>query len=124
MKSLTIPRPDDWHVHLRDGDMLKAVLPHTAKVFARAIVMPNLRSPVTTTEKAHAYREEIAKATPEGMKFTPLMTVYLTDSTHADDVAKGFSKGVLTAAKLYPAHATTNSSHGVTNVKRIYPVLE
>lgn len=124
MTTLTIPRPDDWHVHLRDGDMLRAVLPYTAKVFGRAIVMPNLKMPVTTTEKAHAYRDEIIKATPEGSKFTPLMTVYLTDNTHADDVAKGHARGVLTAAKLYPANATTNSEHGVTDIKSIYPVLE
>jgi dihydroorotase len=121
---LTIPRPDDWHVHLRDGDMLRTVLPHTARVFGRAIVMPNLKMPVTTTEKAHAYRDEIIAATPQGVKFTPLMTVYLTDATHADDIAKGFAKGVLTAAKLYPANATTNSSHGVTNIRALYPVLE
>jgi dihydroorotase len=124
MQTLTIPKPDDWHVHLRDGAMLKAVLPYTARVFARAIVMPNLWSPVTTTEKAHAYRDEIIAATPEGMKFTPLMTAYLSDATHADDIAKGHSRGILTAAKLYPAHATTNSSHGVTNIRTIYPVLE
>jgi dihydroorotase len=99
-------------------------LPHTAKVFGRAIVMPNLKMPVTTTEKAHAYRDEIIAATPHGAKFTPLMTVYLTDNTHAEDVAKGFARGVLTAAKLYPAHATTNSEHGVTNICSIYPVLE
>jgi dihydroorotase len=124
MQTLTIPKPDDWHVHLRDGDMLRTVLPHTAKVFGRAIVMPNLKMPVTTTEKAHAYRDEIIKATPEGMKFMPLMTVYLTEATHAEDVAKGHARGILTAAKLYPAHATTNSEHGVTNIKTIYPVLE
>ncbi|HEU0117708.1 MAG TPA: dihydroorotase [Alphaproteobacteria bacterium] len=122
--TLTIPRPDDWHVHLRDGEVLRTVLPHTGRHFARAIVMPNLKSPVTTAEKAHAYREEIIAATPKGMKFTPLMTIYLTDTTHADDLAKGHAKGVVTAAKLYPANATTNSQHGVTNIKNIYPVLE
>lgn len=124
MQTLTISRPDDWHVHLRDGDMLRTVLPHTAKVFGRAIIMPNLKMPVTTTEKAHAYRDEIIAATPHGVKFTPLMTVYLTDNTHAEDISKGFAKGVLTAAKLYPANATTNSEHGVTNIRSIYPVLE
>ncbi|MFY9289034.1 MAG: dihydroorotase [Alphaproteobacteria bacterium] len=121
---LTIPRPDDWHVHVRDGDMLRTVLPYTAKVFARAIIMPNLKSPVTTTEKAHDYREEIIKATPAGVKFTPLMTVYLTDATHGDDLAKGHAKGVVTAAKLYPANATTNSERGVTRIMNIYSVLE
>jgi dihydroorotase len=124
MQTLTIPRPDDWHVHLRDGAMLRTVLPYTAKVFGRAIVMPNLKMPVTTTEKAHAYRDEIIAATPEGVKFTALMTIYLTDNTHADDIAKGFAKGVLTAAKLYPANATTNSEHGVSNIRAIHPVLE
>lgn len=124
MQTLTIPKPDDWHVHLRDDSMLRAVLPYTARFFGRAIVMPNLKMPVTTTEKAHAYRDEIIKAIPHGVKFTPLMTIYLTNNTHADDVEKGFSRGVVTAAKLYPAHATTNSEHGVTSIASIYPVLE
>lgn len=123
-KTLTIPRPDDWHVHLRDGDMLKAVLPHTAKVFGRAIIMPNLKPPVTTTARAAAYRDEILAALPKGVEFKPLMTVYLTDSTSADDLAQGHKDGIVTAAKLYPANATTNSEHGVTDIKRIYPVLE
>jgi hypothetical protein len=123
-KSLTICRPDDWHTHVRDGEILRAVLPHTAKVFGRAIIMPNLKPPVTTTARAAAYREEIRAALPKGADFTPLMTLYLTDSTDAEDLARGHTEGVITAAKLYPAHATTNSEHGVTDVKKIYPVLE
>ncbi|MGB9152153.1 MAG: dihydroorotase [Alphaproteobacteria bacterium] len=124
IQSLTIIRPDDWHVHLRDGEMLRAVLPYTAKLFARAIVMPNLRPPVTTTARAKAYRDEILAALPAGYSFTPLMTLYLTDTTDADDLAQGFAQGVVTAAKLYPAHATTNSEHGVSDIKKIVPVLE
>lgn len=123
-KTITISRPDDWHVHLRDGDMLKAVLPYTAKIFGRAIVMPNLKPPVTTTARAVVYRDEIMAALPKGLDFKPLMTIYLTDFTDADDLARGHAEGVVTAAKLYPAHATTNSEHGVTDIKRIYPVLE
>ena len=122
--TLTIPRPDDWHVHLRDGDMLKTVLPYTAKVFGRAIIMPNLKPPVTNTARAVAYRDEIRANVPKGMDFTPLMTLYLTDGTDADDLARGHAEGVVTAAKLYPAHATTNSEHGVTDIRKIYPVLE
>ncbi len=121
---LTIPRPDDWHVHVRDGDLLRAVLPYTAKIFARAIIMPNLKPPVTTAARAKAYRDEIIAAVPAGVKFTPLMTVYLTDATDPADLARGHAEGVITAAKLYPAHATTNSEHGVTDIKKIYPVLE
>jgi dihydroorotase len=121
---LTIPRPDDWHAHVRDGAMLKAVLPSTARVFGRAIIMPNLRPPVTTTARAAAYREEIRAAVPKGADFTPLMTLYLTDAIDAGDLARGHAEGVVTAAKLYPANATTNSEHGVTDIKRIYPVLE
>jgi dihydroorotase len=121
---LTIPRPDDWHVHLRDGAMLKAVLPFTARVFARAIVMPNLKPPVTTTARAKAYRDEILAALPKGASFTPLMTIYLTDATDADDLARGHKDGIITAAKYYPAGATTNSDQGVTSIKKIYPVLE
>lgn len=123
-RSLTIIRPDDWHVHLRDGDILKEVLPYTAKVFGRAIVMPNLKTPVTTTALAKAYLDEIRAAIPNGADFTPLMTIYLTDAADADDLAKGHAEGVVTAAKLYPAHATTNSAHGVKDIKKIYPVLE
>jgi dihydroorotase len=119
-----IIRPDDWHVHLRDGDMLKAVLPFTARVFARAIVMPNLKPPVATAAQAAAYRAEIVKALPQGIAFTPLMTVYLTDATSPDDIEKGHKDGIITAAKLYPANATTNSEAGVTDMRKIYPVLE
>ena len=122
--SLTILRPDDWHVHLRDGGVLRTVLPYTAKVFARAIVMPNLRPPVTTVARAKAYREEILAALPGGADFTPLMTLYLTDATEPSDVEAGFEQGTVTAAKLYPANATTNSEHGISDIKKAYPVLE
>jgi dihydroorotase len=121
--TLTIRRPDDWHLHLRDGAMLRAVLPWTAKVFARAIVMPNLVPPVTTSAAAAAYRERILSALPAGTDFTPLMTAYLTDGTDPADLAAGHAAGVLTAAKLYPAGATTNSANGVTDVARIAAVL-
>jgi dihydroorotase len=120
---ITLRRPDDWHVHLRDGAMLAAVAPYTARQFARAIVMPNLAPPVTTTKAAEGYRTRILDAT-RGHDFTPLMTVYLTDTTDAADLAHGFERGVFTAAKLYPAHATTNSAHGVTDVRTIQHVLE
>ncbi|HMU22428.1 MAG TPA: dihydroorotase [Sphingorhabdus sp.] len=124
LTTLTIRRPDDWHVHLRDGEMLKGVLPYTARQFARAIVMPNLSPPVTTTEAGRAYRDRILAALPEGMAFEPLMTCYLTDTLSPEEVARGHAEGVFTAAKLYPAHATTGSAHGVTDVANIYPVLE
>jgi dihydroorotase len=123
-ETLTIRRPDDWHVHLRDDEMMRAVLPYTARPFARAIVMPNLSPPVTDTAAAVAYRERIIAALPEGADFTPLMTCYLTDFTDPDDLARGCEEGVFTAAKLYPANATTNSSHGVTDIARIRDVLE
>lgn len=122
--SVTIARPDDWHVHLRDGAMLKAVLPYTARAFGRAIVMPNLRPPVTTTAQAQAYRAEIIAALPEGSDFQPLMTLYLTDHTDPDDLKAGFEAGIVTAVKLYPAHATTNSDHGVGDLKAVRSVLE
>ncbi|WP_299324025.1 dihydroorotase [Parasphingopyxis sp.] len=121
---LTIRRPDDWHVHLRDGSMLEAVAGYTARQFARAIVMPNLAPPVTTTAAARAYRERIMAALPEDSDFTPLMTAYLTDTIDADDLAAGHAEGVFTAAKLYPAGATTNSDSGVTDVANIYGVIE
>ena len=121
---LTIRRPDDWHVHLRDGDMLRTVVGHTARQFARAIVMPNLSPPVTDAASAAAYRERILAALPEGADFTPLMTCYLTDATDPNEVARGFEQGVFTAAKLYPANATTNSAHGVSAIRHIMPVLE
>ncbi|HCW48477.1 MAG TPA: dihydroorotase, partial [Erwiniaceae bacterium] len=123
-QQLIIRRPDDWHIHLRDDEMLRAVLPWTSAVCGRAIVMPNLAPPVTSVEAAIAYRERILAALPEGHAFQPLMTCYLTDSLSADEVEKGFSAGVFTAAKLYPAHATTNSSHGVTSIDAIASVLE
>ena len=124
IQSLTIRRPDDWHVHLRDGAMLQDVVAYTARQFARAIVMPNLVPPVTDTASASAYRDRILAAVPEGVDFTPLMTCYLTDNTDADELARGAATGVFTAAKLYPANATTNSSHGVSDLANLYPVLE
>lgn len=122
MQSITIRRPDDWHVHLRDGDMLKAIAPYTARQFARAIIMPNLTPPVTTPEMAKAYRDRILAATGPG--FTPLMTCYLTDSSSPDDIERGFADNDWVAAKLYPAGATTNSASGVTDIRNIYPALE
>ncbi|VAV87459.1 Dihydroorotase [hydrothermal vent metagenome] len=121
---LVIRQPDDWHVHLRDGEMLSAVANFTARQFARAIVMPNLASPVTTVDAASAYLKRIMAAVSDGIAFQPLMTCYLTDSIAPDEVERGFASGAFTACKLYPAGATTNSSHGVTNIKNIYPVLE
>ena len=122
MQTLTIRRPDDWHVHLRDGEMLKLVAPFTARQFARAIVMPNLVPPVTAIGAAAAYRERIWEAT--GRDFRPLLTCYLTDETDARVVESGFNDDVWIAAKLYPANATTNSAFGVTDVRNIYPALE
>ena len=121
---ITLRRPDDWHVHLRDGAMLAAVLPFTARQFARAIVMPNLVAPVTDAAAACAYRQRILAAVPAGTDFTPLMTCYLTDSTDPQEIAGGYGEGVFTAVKLYPARATTNSALGVTDYDRISPVLE
>jgi len=124
MEQLNLRRPDDWHVHLRDGAMLRGVAHYTARVFARAIIMPNLVPPVTTAALAAAYRERILAALPPGTGFTPLMTCYLTDETDPDDLARGAAEGVFTAAKLYPAGATTNSANGVTSIAAIMPVLE
>ena len=121
-QTLTIRKPDDWHVHLRDGDMLQKVAPYTAQQFSRAIVMPNLAPPVTSVDAARDYRKRILEATAPG--FTPLMTCYLTDDTSPDEVARGHEEGVWIAAKLYPAGATTNSASGVTDIRSIYPVLE
>jgi dihydroorotase len=121
---LVLRRPDDWHVHLRDGAMLEAVVNYTARQFGRAIVMPNLSPPVTTSGSAKAYRERILAAVEPGLVFEPLMTCYLTDTIKALEVERGFREGVFTACKLYPAHATTNSDHGVTDVRHIYPTLE
>ena len=120
---LTITAPDDWHVHLRDERMLQRVVADTARTFRRAIVMPNLRPPVTTVAAALAYRERIQAACPDGTAFTPLMTAYLTDGIPAEELECGFRDGVFTAAKLYPANATTNSAAGVTDLHRIEAVL-
>ncbi|MGN6155003.1 MAG: dihydroorotase, partial [Sphingomicrobium sp.] len=122
LQTLTIRRPDDWHVHLRDGEMLKLVAPFTARQFARAIVMPNLVPPITTLGAAADYRQRIWDAA--GKDFHPLMTFYLTDEANADLVEHGFNDDVWVAAKLYPANATTNSALGVTDVRNIYPVLD
>ena len=121
--SLSLIRPDDWHVHLRDGDALAAVVPHTAAQFARAVVMPNLKPPVTTTAQALAYKQRIQAALPAGSPFQPLMTLYLTDHTPADEIHRAHDSGVV-AVKLYPAGATTNSSAGVTDLRHTHKTLE
>jgi len=121
---LTLTRPDDWHLHLRDGAALAAVLPHTARQFARAIVMPNLRPPVTTVELAEAYRRRILAALPENSRFEPLMTLYLTDNTAPGEIALAKAGGRVHAVKYYPAGATTNSDSGVTRLEHCFPVLE
>jgi dihydroorotase len=121
LQSITIRRPDDWHVHLRDGEMLDRVAPYTARQFARAIIMPNLVPPVTSMADAAAYRDRIVAVAGEG--FTPLMTCYLTDNVDPDELVRGFADGVWVAAKAYPAGATTNSDSGVTNIRNIYPAL-
>ena len=123
VSTLTLTRPDDWHLHLRDEAAMRSVLPHTARQFARAIVMPNLRPPVTTAAQAVAYRERIQAAVPEGMDFTPLMTMYLTDVTPVDEITRAKDAGVV-ALKLYPAGATTNSDAGVTDIRKTYKTLE
>ena len=124
MTRLTITRPDDWHLHLRDGDVLRNVLPDTAHRFARAIVMPNLRPPITTTALAAAYRERILLALPSGLRFEPLMTLYLTDKTAPEEIARAQASGFVRGVKLYPAGATTNSDSGVTDIAKCYPTLE
>ena len=124
MQRLTITRPDDWHLHLRDGDMLRAVLPYSARDFGRAIIMPNLVPPVVTVKDAEAYRERIVKALPEGADFTPLMVLYLTEQTDPADVKAGIESGLISAVKLYPAGATTNSASGVRSMTKVMPVLE
>lgn len=124
MSSLTIRRPDDWHLHLRDGAMLEGVIGDTSRHFARAIIMPNLVPPVVTTQDARAYRERIVKAVPSGDRFVPLMTLYLTEHTNPDDVEEGKRSGLITAVKLYPAGATTNSHGGVRDMDKAMPVLE
>ena len=122
--SLTLRRPDDWHLHLRDGAMLRAVLPETARHFARAIIMPNLVPPVVTARDARAYRDRIMAALPEGMSFTPLMTLYLTEATDPADVAAAHAEGLISAVKLYPAGATTNSASGVRDFEKVRGVLD
>jgi len=124
MDTLILTRPDDWHLHLRDGDAMRAVLAHTARAFARAIVMPNLKPPVTNMAGAHAYRDRILAALPEGSRFEPLMTLYLTDRTSAADVEAAKASGFVHAVKYYPAGATTNSESGVTALERAFPALE
>jgi len=124
VESITLTQPDDWHVHLRDGAMLQQVAGYTARQFGRAIIMPNLPTPVTTAALAVAYRERILAATQNHRGFEPLMTAYLTDTIAPQELLAGHQQGVFTAAKLYPANATTNSSHGVSDIKKIYPVLE
>lgn len=124
MQEITLRRPDDWHLHLRDGAMLKGVLPETTRHFARAIVMPNLVPPVVTSADAAAYRDRILAAMPEGARFEPLMTLYLTEGTDAADVASAAASGLVKAVKLYPAGATTNSHSGVRDFDKVMPVLE
>ena len=123
-QTLTITRPDDWHLHVRDGAALSAVLPDTARQFARAIIMPNLKPPVTTVAQAQAYRARILAALPAGMQFEPLMTLYLTDNTGPEEIAAARASGFVHGVKLYPAGATTNSDAGVTDIRRCYPALE
>ncbi len=124
MKTITIKRPDDWHLHLRDGAIMEAVLPWSANLFGRAIIMPNLKPPITTVAAAIAYRQRILDKLPQTSSFQPLMTCYLTDNLSPDEIKRGKEEAVFTAAKLYPAGATTNSEHGVTDIQNIYPVLE
>ena len=121
--TLTLTRPDDWHLHLRDGAMLAAVLPHSARQFARAIVMPNLKPPVTDVEQAAAYRQRILAALPAGMRFEPLMTLYLTDNTAPDEIGRAVASGFVKAVKLYPAGATTNSDFGLSRIEKAYDTL-
>ncbi len=120
---ITLTRPDDWHVHVRDGAALHAVVPHTARQFARAIIMPNLRPPIITTEQALAYRQRVLAAVPTGLDFDPLMTLYLTDNTSPREIERAKVSGQVLACKLYPAGATTNSDSGVTRIQSIYPAL-
>jgi dihydroorotase len=122
-EQLTITRPDDWHLHLRDGAALQAVVPHTARQFGRAVIMPNLKPPITTAAQAVAYRERILQAVPPGLAFEPLMTLYLTDTLPPDEIGRAQAAGVV-AVKLYPAGATTNSDAGVTDLRKTYRTLE
>ena len=123
MQSITLTRPDDWHLHLRDGAQMAAVLPDSAARFARAIIMPNLKPPITTVELARAYRDRIVAALPNGMHFTPLMTLYLTDSTSPVEIERAKASGFVHAVKLYPAGATTHSQSGVTDLAKVADVL-
>lgn len=124
MEQLTIKRPDDWHVHFRDGQMLEAVVPHTSKDFGRAIVMPNLIPPVVRKQDAINYQKRIMDAVPQGHDFTPLMTLYLTEESDGDDIISAYQEGIIKAVKLYPAGATTNSQSGVRDIKNVMPILE
>lgn len=124
LKSLKIRRPDDWHLHLRDGKILKMVVPYTSRVFSRAIVMPNLSPPITTIDAASSYRQRILAAVPKDDKFTPLMTCYLTDSISVQELINGFQQNIFIAAKLYPANVTTNATYGVRNIKGIFKLFE
>lgn len=124
MPTLTITRPDDWHLHVRDGAHLASVVPFTARQFARAVIMPNLKPPVTTVAQAAAYRERILRAVPSGCRFEPLMTLYLTDATSPAELLAAQDSGFIVGAKLYPAGATTHSDAGVTSIEKIYPALE
>ncbi|CAB5712996.1 Dihydroorotase [Delftia tsuruhatensis] len=123
LDTLTITRPDDWHLHVRDGEAMRSVVPHTAAQFARAVIMPNLKPPVTTAAQALEYKQRILSAVPEGLAFEPLMTLYLTDNLPPEEIVRAKAAGVV-ACKLYPAGATTNSDHGVTDLRKIYPTLE
>lgn len=122
--SITIKKPDDWHLHLRDGEMLKGVLPYSSLDYARAIIMPNLVKPLKRLPDIIAYQERVLAALPVGHRFTPLMTAYLSDDTVASEIVEGYQHGILKAVKLYPAHATTNSAHGVSSISAVLPVLE
>ncbi len=124
MSTLTITRPDDWHLHVRDGAQLASVVPFTARQFARAVIMPNLRPPVTTVPAAQTYRERILSAVPQGLRFEPLMTLYLTDATAPEEIRAAHASGFIVGAKLYPAGATTHSDAGVTSIEKIFPALE
>jgi len=124
MNELTVKRPDDWHLHLRDGDMMRAVLPYTAELYGRAVIMPNLKPPVKTAEDAAAYQQRILDCLPSGHGFQPLMTIYLTDDTPPADIRTAKDEGLVAAVKLYPVGATTNSEHGVTDIKKVYRIFE
>ena len=124
MDNITIKRPDDWHLHLRDSDILQAVLPFTAELFGRAIVMPNIKPPARTKVEIASYRQRIVNCLPQGHRFQPLMTLYLTDETSPEEISICKSENLISAVKLYPVGATTNSEHGVTDIRKVYPVLE